>query len=153
MRRSRQELSIDESKRILAEGKYAVWGVSGDDNYPYTVPVNYVYDGKSVYIHCARQGHKLDSIRRNPKCSLCIVDKDDVIPEKFTTCFRSVIAFGKASIINDSDEIVTALRMLSHKYSPGIDPADEIKKFLNAVCIVRIDLEAITGKEAIELLK
>lgn len=79
MRRFKQELPDSESRRILTAGKYAVWAVAGDDDYPYAVPVNYVYDGEAIYIHCACQGHKIDSILRNPKCSMCIVQKDDVI--------------------------------------------------------------------------
>ena len=153
MRRFRQELPLAESKQILTDGSHAVWAVSGDDNYPYAVPVNYLYDGKAIYIHCARQGHKLDSIRRNPRCSLCIVDKDEIHPEKFTSYFRSVIVFGKATIITDKSEIIAVLKLLCEKYSPGIDPDDEIHKLINAVCMVRIDIEAISGKEAIELVR
>lgn len=127
--------------------------MSGDDNYPYTVPVNYVYDGIVIYVHCARQGHKIDSIIRNPKCSMCIVDKDDVVPDEFTSYFRSVIVFGKAEIVEDEAERLKALQLLSDKYSPGIDPKDEIAKFLKAVCIVRISIDIISGKEAIELTR
>ena len=152
MRRFGQELSLRESRRVLADGRYAVWAVSGDDDYPYAVPINYVYDGDSIYVHCARQGHKLDGIIRNPKCSMCIVDKDDVVPEEFTSYFRSVIVFGRAVIVEDAGEIRRALTLLSGKYSPGIDPGYEISKFLKSVCIVRIDIDAITGKEAKELV-
>lgn len=95
--------------------------VSGDDDYPYAVPVNYVYDGTSIYIHSAAQGHKVDALRRNHKCSLCIVDKDDVIPEEFTSYFRSVIVFGTAHFVESTDEKIAALRLLADKYSPGID--------------------------------
>lgn len=153
MRRFKQGLSDVESRRILTAGKYAVWAVDGDDNYPYAVPVNYVYDGKAIYVHCARQGHKIDSIVRNPKCSMCIVEKDDVVPAEFTSYFRSVIVFGKAEIVEDETARLEALRLLCDKYSPGIDPTDEIAKFLKAVCIVRISIDCITGKEAIELTR
>ena len=153
MRRFKQELPDAESRRILTAGKYAVWAVAGDDDYPYAVPVNYVYDGEAIYIHCTRQGHKIDSILRNPKCSICIVEKDDVIPEKFTSYFRSVIVFGNAKIVEDDTLRLDALRLLCDKYSPGIDPTDEIAKFLKAVCIVRINIDRITGKEAIELTR
>lgn len=153
MRRFKQELPEKESQRILSSGKYAVWAVDGDDEYPYAVPINYVYDGNTIYIHCARQGHKTDSIVRNPKCSMCIVEKDDVIPEEFTSYFRSVIVFGKAEIVEDESQRLNALRLLCDKYSPGIDPTDEIARFLKTVCIVRIDIDRITGKEAIELTR
>lgn len=152
MRRIRQQLTDDESKRILVDAKYAVWAVDGDDNYPYAVPVNYVYDGRSIYIHCARQGHKIDSIGRNPKCSICVVDKDDVVPERFTSYFRSVIVFGRAAIVGDEAERLAALRMLCAKYSPGIDPEDEINRFIKTVCVIRVDIDLITGKQAIELV-
>lgn len=48
MRRFKQQLSAEETERILQTGKYCVMAVSGDDDYPYAVPVNYVYDGASV---------------------------------------------------------------------------------------------------------
>ena len=153
MRRFRQQLPEDESKKILHAGKYAVWAVAGDDDYPYAVPVNYVYDGSRIYIHSAKQGHKIDSVLRNPKCSLCVVAKDDVVPEEFTSYFRSVIVFGRASFIEDADEIIRALELLCGKYSPGIDPTQEIAKFLKVVAIIRIDIDDISGKEAIELVK
>lgn len=45
-----------------------------------------------------------------------------------------------------------ALKLLSDKYSPGIDPTAEIDRLFKVVCIIRIDLEYVTGKEAKELL-
>lgn len=153
MRRFKQQLSAEEVERILRNGKYCVMAVSGDDDYPYAVPINYVYDGTAIYIHSAAQGHKIDAIRRNPKCSLCIVDKDDVIPEEFTSYFRSVIVFGKANFVESMEDKVTTLRLLGEKYSPGIDPESEISRFIKTVCVVRIDIDSITGKEAIELTR
>ena len=153
MRRFKQELPDAESRSILAVGKYAVWAVAGDDDYPYAVPVNYVYYDEAIYIHCARQGHKIDGILRNPRCSMCIVEKDDVIPEEFTSYFRSVIVFGKAEIIEDDTIRLKALQLLCDKYSPGIDPKEEIARFLKTVCIVRINIDSVSGKEAIELTR
>ena len=144
MRRFKQEIPQTEAERILRQGKYCILAVSGDDNSPYAVPINYVYDGTSIYIHSAAQGHKIDALRSNPKCSLCIVDKDDIIPAEFTSYFRSVIVFGKAQFIDQIDEKIEVLRLLGEKYSPGI---------IKAVCIIRITIESITGKEAIELTR
>lgn len=153
MRRFKQQLSAEEVESILLTGKYCVMAVSGDDDYPYAVPVNYVYDGTSIYIHSAAKGHKIDALRRNHKCSLCIVDKDDVIPEEFTSYFRSVIAFGTARFVESTDEKIAALRLLGDKYSPGVDPEAEIARFIKTVSIVRIDIDSVTGKEAIELTR
>ena len=153
MRRFKQELPESEVLRILNEGKVAVWAVSGDEDYPYAVPVNYVYHDGFIYIHSAAQDHKIDAIRRSSKCSVCIVDKDDVVPAQFTSYFRSVIAFGRAEFVESEQEKIEALRMLCEKYSPGIDPTDEINKFLKVVAIIRISVEKASGKEAIELVR
>lgn len=56
MRRFKQYLPHSEVERILQQGKYCVIAVSGDDDYPYAVPVNYVYDGKVIYLHSASAG-------------------------------------------------------------------------------------------------
>ena len=153
MRRFRQQLSDDEVLQILKNGKVAIIALSGDDDYPYAVPVNYVYKAGYIYLHSARQGHKIDAIKRNPKCSVCIVDKDDIIPKKFTSYFKSIIVFGKASFIEDKAESVEILKLLCDKYSPGIDPTEEISKFINNVAIISIKIEKITGKQAKELIK
>ena len=45
------------------------------------------------------------------------------------------------------------MRLLAEKYSPGIDPSAEIDRFIKTVCIIRIDIDSATGKEAIELTR
>ena len=153
MRRFKQELPQDEVLRILKEGKVAIWAVDGDNGYPYAVPLNYVYDNGYIYIHSAVQGHKIDAIKRNPKCSVCIVDKDEIVPEEFTSYFRSVIAFGIAEIVDNTEAKIVALKLLCDKYCAGIDPTAEIDRFLKTVAIVRIKIEKVTGKEAKELMR
>ncbi|MDE5889734.1 MAG: pyridoxamine 5'-phosphate oxidase family protein, partial [Bacteroidales bacterium] len=62
MRRFRQELPVEETKRILTNGKFAVLAVDGDDGYPYAVPLNYVYADNAIFIHSAAAGHEADSV-------------------------------------------------------------------------------------------
>lgn len=153
MRRFKQQLPDSEVARILNEGTVAVLAVTDADGYPYAVPVNYVCADGSIYIHSAGAGHKVDALRHEPRCSVCIVDRDDVVPEEFTSYFRSVIAFGRAVIVDDEADKVRALVRLCDKYSPGIDPTAEIARFIKTVCIIRIDIDSVTGKEAIELVR
>ena len=62
LRRKKQALSIEESAAVLDRGTSGVLALAGDDDYPYAVPISYVYDGEKLYFHCARSGHKLDAI-------------------------------------------------------------------------------------------
>ena len=62
--------------------------------------VQFLEDGKLLF-HCAREGHKLDAVARCDKASFCVIDQDRVVPEEYTTYFRSVIAFGRIRVIGD----------------------------------------------------
>ena len=104
MRRGRQALSPEACREILYRGTSGVLALSGDGGYPYAVPISYVFDGAKLYFHCAKSGHKLDAVRRNPKASFCVVDQDLIVPERYTTYYRSVLAFGVMRILGDDGE-------------------------------------------------
>lgn len=95
MRRKRQLLSEKESIDVLARGTAGVLALLGDDDYPYAVPISYVYNDSKLYFHGAKTGHKIDAIKECSKASFCVIDQDNIVPEEYTTYFRSVIAFGK----------------------------------------------------------
>lgn len=154
MRRRRQQLSAGECERILQRMTAGILAVNGDDGYPYAVPVSYVYSDGKIYFHSALNGHKIDAIKRDSRVSFCVVEQDMVVPEKYTTYFRSVIVFGKAHIIEDKEQKMSALELLAEKYAPGereIRPR-EIESGFSRLHMVEIDLEHVTGKEAIELV-
>ena len=155
MRRSRQQLENDETIKILRSGTTGVLGLTGDDGYPYTVPINYVYENGKIYFHGARSGHKYDSIKSHDKVSLCVIEKEDIIKEELTTYFRSVQVFGKAHIVTDEEERQRAFRAFCERYcSDDMDRYDEIMaKEAKAALIVCVDIEHISGKEAMELVK
>jgi len=155
MRRRKQLLPKEATEEILQRGQSGVLAVSGDDDYPYAVPLSYVYDSGKIYFHCATNGHKLDGIKRNSKVSFCVIDKDQIVPGKFTTYFRSAIVFGKARILTDDAAKRNALELIVRKYSAGYeeDGDEEIRKTWNAVCVVEIAVCHMTGKEAIELVQ
>ena len=67
MRRKKQALPAEEVSAILHRGTSGVLALSGDDDYPYAVPISYVFDGAKLYFHCAKDGHKLDAIQRSSK--------------------------------------------------------------------------------------
>ena len=64
MRRKKQELEQEENIKILQNGKTGIISVLGDEDYPYGVPINYIYLDSKIYFHCAREGHKIDAIKK-----------------------------------------------------------------------------------------
>ena len=154
MRRKKQALSTEESLAILNRGISGVLAVTGDQGYPYAVPLSYVYDNNKIFFHCALSGHKLDAIAANNKVSFCVVGQDRVMLQEYTTYFRSVIIFGRARILEDPIEKRTALEKLAAKYSPEQETGRlrEIDRLFERTCMVEIVIEHITGKEAVELV-
>ena len=154
MRRFRQQLSEESAREILSKCSNGVLSLVGEDGAPYGVPLSFAYDGEAaVYFHCALDGRKLDCIRHDRRCSFCVVGQDLIAPEEFTTHFRSVIVEGTVRIVEDSDEIMKGLMLLCDKYLPGVDPSAELSKYLSRVAVLRLDIQTLTGKEAIELVR
>lgn len=154
MRRKKQKLSDAESNEILNSATSGTLALSGDDGYPYAVPLSFVYKGGSIFFHIAREGHKLDSIRRSDKASFCVIDKDEVITPELTTHYRSVIVFGRIRLLEDEAGIIHALECLAEKYSPGYSERTQqaIARELKNVAIAELVIEHMTGKQAIELV-
>ena len=155
MRRKKQELSWEDTIQVLERGTNGVLAVIGDEGYPYGVPLSYVYADGKIYFHCAPSGHKADAIRANDKVCFTVIDQDKIVAEELTSYFRSVIAFGRAVILEDPEEKLRAHIIFSEKYSAAFPEKiqSEIKKGLTHMLMVRIDIEHLTGKEAIELVR
>ncbi|MDO4400161.1 MAG: pyridoxamine 5'-phosphate oxidase family protein [Coriobacteriia bacterium] len=153
MRRKRQKLEDAEAREVLAAATSGVLSLVGDDGYPYGVPLSHAFvDGRLVF-HGAVKGHKLDAMRANPKASYTVVQKDQVVPEEFTTYFRSVIAFGRMRVL-EGDEKLAALRQLSDRFWPGheAEREDEIAPRLDHMTVFVMEIEHLTGKQAKELM-
>ena len=156
MRRKRQLLSQEDIQKVLYQGTSGVLAVSGDDTYPYAVPLSYVYDGEKIYFHSAKSGHKIDAVSQNPKASFCVIDQDQIVPEEYTTYFRSVIVFGTIRILHDEAEKREAIEKLAVKYAPD-DTEENRKKAVERdwkpLCMLEMTPEHISGKEAAELVR
>ena len=149
MIRKKQQLTKEECVGILKKEKRGVLSVMGDEGYPYGFPVNHFYneeDGK-LYFHCGKVGHKLDSIKRCDKVSICVYDEGYRNDGEWALNIRSVIVFGRAVIVTDMDRIVDISRKLSYKFTENADYIeDEITKYAGATLLVEITPEHMTGK-------
>ena len=155
MRRKKQALSPAACDAILQAGTSGVLALSGADGQPYAVPLSYVYHEGKIYFHCAKAGHKLDLLDQNPKVSFCVIGQDQVVPEKYTTYYRSVILFGTVRRLTAGEEKRAAILALARRYSPD-EPAEkvdaEIARYWDALCMLELTPDHITGKECIELV-
>lgn len=145
MRRKDRELSKEEAYEILKSSDYGILSTYNGE-YPYGVPVNYVFDGKAIYIHCALEGHKIENIKKHPKVCFTIVKNYEILPDELSTDYQSAIVFGKASLI-EGEEKINALRALGMKYSNNLEKIEkEIKESGKVTGIIKIEIEYVSGK-------
>lgn len=155
MRRINQQLTEEETLSILHAATSGVLCLTGDDGYPYGVPMSFAYHDGHLYMHTARKGHKVDAIRHNQKASFTVIAQDEIHAKEFTTYFRSVICFGTIHIMEDDDRKLAAARRLASRYSPtdaeGME--SEIARSGGAMYMLDFAIAQMTGKEAIELVR
>lgn len=147
MRRQDRKIDNTAAVRILESGQYGILSTTCSSGYAYGVPLSYAYSNGCIYFHCAVEGQKLENIEYNNKVSFCVVGATELLPEKFSTKYESVIVFGKASEVY-GDEKQEALIAILRKYSP--EHMDNGIKYINndssKTKVIKIDPEHMTGK-------
>ena len=153
MRVKKKEIHDKDSiKDILNSCQVGRLATVGKDGYPVIKPVNYVYFREHIYFHSAKEGEKIDDILRDGR--VCFeVDiplryvRGDANPCSASYRYRSVIARGKARIVEDPDEILESLSALMEKYQPEGGYGGFLPEKLALTAVIRIDLHDIAGKE------
>jgi nitroimidazol reductase NimA-like FMN-containing flavoprotein (pyridoxamine 5'-phosphate oxidase superfamily) len=169
IRRKEKQLFLEECHRILTKAEYGTLATMGEEGYPYAVSVNYVFLNGNIYFHCANDGHKLDNIAFCPNVSFNVVtdvwveplisdEKDhetESIFNGFDTHFSSVVVFGEAKEVNDTEKR-DGLQALLRKFlnlknlcqyeDEGIKYIDNS---LNRTKLIKIEIKHMSGKRGI----
>lgn len=170
MRRKDREMDKAFSYSIIDKAEFGTLATINEDGSPYCVPVSMARNEDKIYIHGTSQSTKIDNIERNPKVCMSFVGDVKALPpspreefekdlqdpaafrkiasNKFTTEYESAVIFGTAHIIENTEEKILGLKLLSEKYSPENMPYFDaaIENSLKVTCVLRIDIEKITGK-------
>lgn len=150
MRRKEKEIS-DESniKAVIKTATVCRLGMV-HGNKPYIVPLCFGYHDNALYFHGALKGRKIDLIRENP--NVCFeFDTVAEVNEAEEACdwgmnFQSVIGFGKATFIENSDEKCKALGIIMAQYSEKQFEFPE--NMLKATAVIKIEIGSMTGKQS-----
>jgi len=124
-----------------------------DENNPYIVPMNFGFKNNYIYLHSAREGLKIDIIKKNN--NVCFeADIETEISSSDSPCnwgmkYYSVIGFGKAHFIEDNGEKEDALNIIMQKYSHKSDKLFEYSKpALDKTAAIKVEIESLTGKKS-----
>lgn len=149
MRREDQEITdIAAIEGIIRKAQVCRLALS-EHGRPYIVPLCFGYKDNTLYFHSAREGKKLDIIRKNNNiCFEIDTDLELVRGKKACNCsmkYRSVIGFGRAEFIEDIEPKCRALDIIMQNYFEGLFRYPE-ESIQNTV-IIKVEIESMTGKK------
>jgi nitroimidazol reductase NimA-like FMN-containing flavoprotein (pyridoxamine 5'-phosphate oxidase superfamily) len=149
MRRKDQEINdIATIEEIIRKAQVCRLGLS-ENGQPYIVPLCFGYKDNTLYFHSAREGKKLEILRKNNNvCFEIDIDQEPVKGKKACNCsmkYRSVIGFGKAELIEDIETKRRALNIIMQNYFEGFFKYPE--ESVNNTMIIKVEIESITGKK------
>lgn len=155
MRRNDRAQGREFSLALIDRCTHGVVAISTGEPAPYCLPLSLVRVGEELYFHCAREGRKVDLLRRFPRVCVTFVGDDRphfTPPAMYSTWFQSVIVTGTAGEVTDPAEKTEVLRALCRKMTPnamdGFLPA--VEKSLAVTAVWKIHMEEISGKAKLE---
>ena len=156
LRKSEREITDkDYILKILQNGKFTTIAMCRD-NEPYLVTMSYGYDQENhrLYFHASNKGLKLDFISENPQVCGTIIEDHGYIQDQCEHQYRTVVFWGRMFEVESLEEKKYGLDILLNHLEEDPKP---IKKrnvkddnSYQKVAILRLDIDEISGKQAIK---
>jgi hypothetical protein len=155
MRRKDREITdIATLKEILQKGDACSLALV-DGMRPYVVTLNYGFEWNGdlpvFWFHCAKEGRKIDLIRKNAAACVSVdVDHELIKGDKgcdWSMKFRSVVAEGEVEIVEDPAEQKRGMDVVMEHYAGpnGWEPYDE--RVLKVTALLRMRVSSVSGKQ------
>jgi nitroimidazol reductase NimA-like FMN-containing flavoprotein (pyridoxamine 5'-phosphate oxidase superfamily) len=150
MRRADKEITSKAAIEGIISRSLVCRLALADENQPYIVPLCFGYKDNSLYFHSAVQGKKIDIIKKNNRvCFEFDIDSEVIKADKaceWGLQYKSVVGFGQASFLEDSESKRRALDIIMKQYSGESSAYPEAK--LKHTVIIKVDIQHMTGKQA-----
>ena len=148
MRNSAKEITDRaELEEVLSRAEVLHLGLH-DEPAPYVIPLSFGYMDGALWFHCAKEGTKLDLIRRDPRVGFSAVADAQIVPGAAACDFdargRSVVGRGTARIVTEPEERRRGLDALMRRY--GMERPDYRSASLERACVIRVSVEELRGK-------
>lgn len=152
-RKDREVTDIREIEQIIRGSKVCHVAMA-DDGKPYLVPMNFGYELKNgiltLYFHCAKEGRKLDILKKNNNVCFEMCIEGEPVYAKETPCksgyyYQSVIGNGKMELVSDVQEKCKGLSLLMKQVADVEVVFQEAQA--DTVFVLKITSEDFTGKK------
>jgi len=122
--RYQRRICTDQEKinTFLQNARAGVVGINHTE-YPYAVPVNFIWYKGAVYFHGVGSGKKFTLLSEKPNVCFTVYEEvgtvTDPVPCHADTAYMSVMLFGRAERVDDPEEAADVLQQLLGKFMPG----------------------------------
>lgn len=155
MRRADREITdIAEIEKILEQAQIIRLAMV-DEGSPYLVAMNFVYRDHALYMHSAKEGRKIDILKKNNRvafqtetCAELLLAKD---AWNCSTRYQSVFGTGRALLVDDKEGKQQALDAIMAKHKRGNTEKAEYEypeKVFDRTLVIKVEIESMTGKKS-----
>ena len=150
MRRTEREITNTKSIKDILRKENTCRLAMNDKEYPYIVALNYGYANNALYIHCAREGKKINLLKRNSKVAFQIESGCEIVKHskscQWSTRYQSLVGKGQVEIVDDYEEKIKGLDIIMQH--AGKMENEYNSKAVNNVLILKVNIIEISGKQA-----
>lgn len=120
-----------------------------EDGEPYAIPLSFVLIGRELFFHGAKEGYKRDCLLADNRVCVTTVANAETDAPAFSVAYQSVVAKGRAFLVEDEGQKREALLHLCEKYTPSeMDRFEQAwERHRSVTDIWRIELIAWSGKQ------
>ena len=151
MRRKEKEITLKTEMDAVIEKARVCRLAMVDADRPYIVPMSFGYDGKALYFHSAREGQKLDLLRKNKRVCFELDTEVSVspgdVPCKWGMAYQSIIGQGEVAFILEPKAMRNALDIIMAHYS-GESSFVYTDAAINSVCVFKVNILEMSGKRS-----
>ncbi len=140
----------DKIREIIDKCEVCYVGMVDPEGKPYVLPFNFGYEDRSIYLHMAQQGKKMEVLQNNPEVCVAfstdhqLFHRNEGVACSYGMKYRSVLAHGRVEFVEDFDEKIRIMNVTMQKYT-GKDFTYNAPAIKN-VTVCRIIVEEIEGR-------
>jgi hypothetical protein len=141
----------DTIYKILDEGFVCHVGFTVEGQ-PYVIPTMFARVGEAIYFHGSAASRMLRGVSSGLAVCVTVTLIDGLVLARsvfnHSMNYRSVVALGKATLVDQTEEKIAALRAFTEKILPGRwdDARQPNEKELKATSILRLPLSEVSAK-------
>ena len=139
-------VDIDELEEIIRKCNICRVGMVDVDT-PYVLAMNFGYEDQTIWLHCAKEGKKVDILKRNNKVCLefdadhKLFARHENVACSWRFAYRSVLVNGHAIFVEDYDEKIRGLNVFMKNNTDK--QLEYSKPSVDNILMIKIPVESI----------